>query len=289
MRSLIRQSSLSHNDTVYEIGSGLGVITSELAAYCKEVVAVEADPKLFERLKDKFSAVPNIRLAMGDFRTFPLPSEPYKVFSNIPFNITSDIVHKLTEAQNPPQDSYLFVQKEAAKKFVGKPYASQETQLSVLMKPWYGLEVVHQFQKNDFQPIPNVDVVLLRIERLKQPLIESANKIAFNDFVTFTFNAKKENLRKALDKVFTYNQIKKLAKDLHFSLQAKPSELDFNQWVGLFGYFGAGVIEEKKQLVYGASQKLKRQQEKLVKVHRTRTAKDWQKVQNDKHLIKNEP
>jgi 23S rRNA (adenine-N6)-dimethyltransferase len=275
VKSLIEKSSIKPDDIVYEIGAGLGAITTELAAHCKEVVAVEADNRLYEALKQRFRDVPNIKLVNGDFLVQPLPNEPYKVFSNIPFNITAAIIHKLVEAVNPPKDSYLFVQKEAAKKFVGKPYGSQETQLSLLIKPSFQLEVVHQFQSSDFQPVPAIDVVLLRIRQLDKPLVDEANIKDYQDFIVYAFNATKPNLKKGLDKIFTHDQFKRLSRDLSFSLLAKPSELDFNQWLGLFSYYNAGVIDEKKQLVRGATSRLKSQQVKLDKVHRTSIAKDW--------------
>lgn len=275
VRTLIEKSSLNQNDTVYEVGPGLGVITAKLASHCREVVAVEADARLYNMLLEKFSGVSNIKLVKGDFLSQPIPSEPYKVFSNIPFNITADIVHKLTEAKRPPQDSYLFVQKEAAKKFSGRPYGSQETQASLLIKPWFELEVVHQFNKSDFQPVPAVDVVLLRIMHLADPLVTEAAREAYADFIVYAFNSKKDNLKKGLDKIFTYSQLKRLASELQFSLLAKPSELDFPKWLGLFRYYDTGVIDAKKRLVLGAAARLKHEQANLIKVHRTRTAKDW--------------
>jgi len=275
IKTLLEKTSINSEDKVYEIGPGLGVITSELVAHCKEVIAVEADTRLYQGLKEKFKNIPNIKLVNNDFLARPLPSEPYKVFSNIPFNITADIVRKLIEAKNPPLDSYLFVQMEAAKKFAGQPSGPQETQFSVLAKPWFDIDVVYKFQRTDFKPMPAVDVVLLRIEQLENPLIDEVNKESYQDFIVFAFNATKPNLSKGLDKIFTYNQFKRLAKDLNFGIDVKPSELDLRQWIGLFSYYSSGVVEEKKQLILGVYSRLKRQQSRLEKVHRTGLAKDW--------------
>ena len=69
-----------------------------------------------------------------------MPRKPYKVFANIPFNITTAIVIRLTMAQYPPEDAYLAMQKEAAEKFLGKPH---ESLYAVLLKPWFEVEMVH--------------------------------------------------------------------------------------------------------------------------------------------------
>lgn len=275
VKTLLEKTSINSEDKVYEIGPGLGVITSELAAHCKEVIAVEADTRLYQGLQEKLKNISNVKLLNNDFLAQPLSNKPYKVFSNIPFNITADIVRKLIEAKNPPLDSYLFVQMEAAKKFAGQPCGSQETQFSVLTKPWFDIDVIYKFQRTDFKPMPAVDVVLLRIEQLENPLVDEASKESYQDFIVFAFNATKPNLNKGLHRIFTYNQFKRLAKDLGFSIDVKPSELDLRQWIGLFSYYSSGVAKEKKQLILGAYSKLKRQQSGLEKVHRTEIAKDW--------------
>lgn len=270
---LLSKSSITSTDTVCEIGAGTGLITAELAKHSKQVLAFEADSRLATNLRQKFATTENVKLVEGDFLKQELPSQPYKVFSNIPFNITADIVRKLVEAAIPPEETYLFVQKEAAKKLVGQPFARQETQFSVLTKPWFELAVVHHFDKNDFQPAPAVEVVLLQIRKLPQPMVEAEQRQLYRDLIVYAFNAKKPILKKALDDIFTHNQFKRLAKDLHFYLQATPTELTFEQWLGLFKYFLVGVIEEKRQLVAGAEAGLKQQQKKLDKVHRTSSAR----------------
>lgn len=272
---LLDKSSITSADTVYEIGSGTGVITAELTKYCKQVVAVEADSRLIDNLNENFNNSDNVKIIRGNFLDQSLPSQPYKIFSNIPFNITADIVRKLVEANNPPDDSYLFVQKEAAMKLAGKPYGGQETQFSVLTKPWFEFSEAHKFSKTDFQPAPAVEVVLLRVRKLPAPLVKAVERPVYSDFIVYSFNTKKASLRKGLEDIFTHNQFKRLARELHFDLKATPTELGFEQWLGLFKYFMVGVIEEKQQLVRGAKAQQKQQQQKMEKVHRTRTAKDW--------------
>lgn len=270
---LLGKSTITSADTVCEVGAGTGVITAKLAEHSKQVLAFEADGRLAANLRQKFATAENVKLIEGDFLKQELPASPYKVFSNIPFNITADIVRKLVEAASPPEDAYLFVQKEAAKKLVGQPFARQETQFSVLTKPWFELSVVHHFDKNDFQPAPAVEVVLLQIRKLAEPVVETGQKQLYRDFIVYAFNAKKPTLKKALEGILTHNQFKRLAKDLHFDLKATPTELSFEQWLGLFRYFLVGAIEEKRRLVAGAEAELKLQQMKLDKVHRTSTAR----------------
>jgi 23S rRNA (adenine-N6)-dimethyltransferase len=86
--ALIEKSSINGSDVVYEIGPGKGIITKQLARYCKKVMAVEKDPRLIELLMQKFAQKPGVTIREGDFLQYRLPCKPYKVFANIPFNIT---------------------------------------------------------------------------------------------------------------------------------------------------------------------------------------------------------
>jgi 16S rRNA A1518/A1519 N6-dimethyltransferase RsmA/KsgA/DIM1 with predicted DNA glycosylase/AP lyase activity len=111
---LLDKCDLSRNDIIYEIGPGKGVITERLAQRCRQVIAIEKDALLVDALRAKFAMTANIRLHEGDFLEYRLPRGHYKVFANIPFNITSAIVSRFTTAPVPPDDTYLIMQKEAA-------------------------------------------------------------------------------------------------------------------------------------------------------------------------------
>lgn len=269
---LVRRSSITAEDIVYEIGPGTGSITNELAKVCSQVIATEIDKNLYEKLKAKFANQSNIQIIYGDFITSILPKQPFKVFSNIPFNITTSIIKKLTDSDNPPVDTYLFVQEESADKFCG---ISKETQSSLLIKPWFDLSVVYHFKKTDFRPVPNVGIVLLRMARRIQPLVTANNKQFYKDFVVYSFNQWKPTLKEGLKSIFSDIQFTRLSNNLKFSIKSKPTNLTFDQWLGLFIFFINGTDISKKALINGAESKLKAQQSKLDKIHRTRIDKNW--------------
>ncbi len=106
---LLRLTNINKCDTVLEIGTGKGHITKALLRRCGRVVAYEIDPKLSVPLRKKFSDSPNLHLMGSDFLRSNLPPAKYKVFSNIPFMITTNIIKKLTQDKNPPQDAWLVI------------------------------------------------------------------------------------------------------------------------------------------------------------------------------------
>ncbi len=275
VQDLIEKSSLQKNDMVLEIGAGKGIITELLSKSVKSVLAIEPDTKLYGYLQDKFTNYANVHIQKIDFLKSDLPKEKYKVFSNIPFNITADIIKKLLGAQNSPEDSYLIVQEEAAKKYAGKPHG-RETLFSVLHKPWFDFDIVYRFKRTDFTPTPQVNSVLLRIEKLKKPLVPEHTAALFKDFVAFGFTSVRPNLKKGYKNVFGHIQFLKLADEFNFSPDAKPTDLGFEQWLGIFNYFITGVEKRRQKQVVGAVAKLSEQQKSLDKIHRTRTARNWQ-------------
>jgi 23S rRNA (adenine-N6)-dimethyltransferase len=268
--SLLARCSIGHDDVVYEIGPGKGIITEQLALRCKQVVATEKDPRLSTLLRQKFAGTPNVTLHEGDFLHERLPrasSTPYKVFANIPFNSTRALVTKLTEADYPPEDAYLAMQKEAAEMFCGMPH---ESLCSVLLKPWFEGEMVHRFRRKDFVPQPSVDVVLLRLRKRGPPLVNHAERQCFRDFVVYGFTTWRPTLGAILKGIFTRQQLKYMSRELSVDLAATPTSLSFEQWLNVFESFKNVGNEQAMHTIVGSEQRLRQQQHSIQKVHRTR-------------------
>lgn len=241
--SIVRASSLDKKDIVYEIGPGTGIITRELAKIAKKVIVVEKDSNLVKKLRAKFGDIYNVEIHEADFLNYRMENSEYKMFSNIPFNITAAIMRKIFYGKNPPEEAYLVIQKEAAEKFSGE---RGETQFSILAKPWFSFEIVRTFKSTDFEPVPKVEVVLLHVEKRKRALVSPENVIIYQKFVKHGFGAWKKHLKAAYKRTFTYVQWKKLSKDLHFPLTATPTQLTFEQWLGLFNFYVKNVYKENK-------------------------------------------
>lgn len=244
---LVRITDINEEDIVFDIGAGAGVISTELAKTAKKVYAVELDKKFEFALKEATKSFPNVEVIMGDFLKLPLPeNSKYKVFSNIPFSITSDIVYKLMFAKNPPEDAVLFVQKEAAYRFMGE---GEGYLISILIKPFFDVEIAYEFKKSDFTPQPSVNIVLLEIKKRQKPLVDIQNAENYQNFVIYTLKQQKPTLKLRLNKIFTSKQFYKLSKDLNFSEEISASELEIDQWIGLFNYYLVGVEASKKKIV----------------------------------------
>ena len=267
VEKLVRLSSISKKDLVVEIGPGKGIITRVLAKIAKRVITVEKDERLYRDLKNNLRAK-NVEIVLGDFLNYRLPRESYKVFSNIPFIITAEIIRKLVQNKHSPEACYLILQKEPAFKYSGRPYGPERLQ-SLFLKPYFEPKILYYFKKEDFEPSPRVEVVLWGLKKRKTPLIPLEKRRLWEDFVSYGFVQRNKNLKSAFKKVFTYNQWKRLARDLNFSISVTTRELSFPQWLGVFKFF-LTLDSSKKMVVLNTSQRLKREQSRLEKIHRSR-------------------
>ncbi len=243
VESFLTQLELDASDVVIEIGPGEGVITKQLASRCAHIIAIEKDAILCEKLRKNFSNVNNISIVCADFLRYDVRMRNYKIVANIPFSITSAIVNKIIYSDNPPVKAYLVMQKEAAQKYAGVP---RESQYSILAKPWFEFSIKKQFKRTDFTPVPGVDAVLLSVDRRINALVDKEDELLYRSFIKYGFGSWKKNLKTAFRDVFSNIQFRTLAKNLAFSIDATPTELTLEQWLGLFNFFLVGVPNEKR-------------------------------------------
>lgn len=245
---LVEQAAIGRTDTVYEIGPGTGAITEVLAGRAGRVVAVEKDPHLYHLLRHRLAHRSNVELHLGDFMRLPRPGRDWKVFANIPFNLTACVVRTLVGRRPPPADAWLIVQRESAEKIAG---TGRRSLFSVLHGPWFALGIVQLIPREAFRPVPAVEAALLRIEPRPVPLVEERFRAPYRKFAMYGFSGWKPNLRSRYRNFFSHEQWKRLSADLAFPPEATSTQLTLDQWVALFRYAQRGVPELKWRAILG--------------------------------------
>ena len=212
---LIGHSNIRRSDTVIDIGAGSGAIASVLARRCHTVLAYENEPDALRALHANMVQYSNVQIYAADFLNASLPSGKYKVFANIPFHLSSDIVRKLTQAQSPPSAIYLIVQKQFAQKLLTEGTHFHGA-LGMMIAPWWQTRIRRPLRRTDYTPPPAVDTVLLEIKRREEPLLMQKYMSDYSMFVERCYAEPKFYLTTDAPR------------DL------KPSQLPYERWVELF-------------------------------------------------------
>lgn len=246
VKQLISASSIKSTDLIIEIGPGKGIITQELAKKVSKIISIEKDYQLIPLLKNKFFNLDNVQIFCQDFLSWTLPNTPYKIFSNIPFSITTDIINKILKSHNKPLEIYLIMQEEAAKKFYPSPVFNNQD--AILLSPFYDIEILGDIDRTAFTPKPQVNIVFVKFNLKDNFLFDFHYYQQFRDFVIYGFNQWKPNIFEIYKKIFSYDQFKKINHQLKIN-SLKPSQLGINQWLDFFTIYQKFVSPQKQNLI----------------------------------------
>jgi len=220
VKLLLKRTTINKEDIVYDIGAGSGVITSVLASVAKKIIAIEYDQKTAEKLQQNVAKYSNVTVRQADFLTEALPKGPYKIFANIPFHISSRIVRKITTSDNPPEATYLIVQKQFAYKLV--PQKDGFTgQLGAMIAPWFEVRVRKRLQRTDFWPHPNVDTAFIEVIPREVPFLLPTDRSHFYRMIEECYDDPKKFAKTP-------------RKTAGISTDLRPSQLTPEQWVALY-------------------------------------------------------
>ncbi|ADT83368.1 16S rRNA (adenine(1518)-N(6)/adenine(1519)-N(6))-dimethyltransferase RsmA [Thermococcus barophilus] len=165
----VERAEIKANETVLEIGPGLGFLTDELSKYAKKVYAVEKDSRLVEILQKEYSWK-NVEIIRGDALKVEFP-EFDKIVSNLPYQISSPITFKFLRYDF--KKAVLIYQLEFAQRMTAKPGDKNYSRLSVMVQAKADVELVERIGRGAFYPKPKVDsAVIILNPKPKEEQIE---------------------------------------------------------------------------------------------------------------------
>ena len=174
-KSIVSEARISKKDIVFELGTGLGVLTPLLCKKAQKVISVDADENLIKQAKSQFSKINNLVLKSGDgFKK----RDSFSIFvSNLPYSRSKDAIEWL--AQTRFSHGVVMVQKEFAEKLLAQKSKDRKA-VSVVAKHCFDISIISKVGKNNFSPPPKVDSVILRIAQkttLDKLTIQTINKL----------------------------------------------------------------------------------------------------------------
>ena len=201
--AIVSAAELRPGDNVIEIGPGLGVLTRRLLAAGANVIAVELDPRLAEYLRRELFSVPAFELIEADALSLHprelFPGEPIKVVANIPYHITSPLLHAFLEGARPPELTVLLVQLEVAERVAAPPGGM--SYLSVFVQNVATAEIVARVPAAAFEPAPDVDSAVLRLRRRERPAVGAGDeRERFHRVVQAGFRQRRKQVHNGLSR-----------------------------------------------------------------------------------------
>ncbi|HET7582264.1 MAG TPA: 16S rRNA (adenine(1518)-N(6)/adenine(1519)-N(6))-dimethyltransferase RsmA [Candidatus Limnocylindria bacterium] len=246
--AIVDAAELQPGDRVVEIGPGLGVLTRRLLAAGASVLALELDHRLAEWLRRELADVRAFELVEGDVLDFDpqlaFPGQPFKVVANIPYHITSPLLHAFLEGSRPPELMAVLVQAEVADRVAAAP--GQMSYLSVFAQNVATASVMARVPAAAFEPAPKVDSAVLRLRRRPVPVVPEGEREPFYRLVQAAFRQRRKQLHNALTRELpiTRETLDAALAACGIAPDRRPQTLSVEEWAcltaGLAAQLGAG-------------------------------------------------
>jgi len=198
--AIIEVACLTAEDTVMEVGPGLGALTEKLAATAGSVIAVEIDPGLALKLEKKLGGYHNVKVVEADILKQDLDAlvgaSSYKVVANIPYYITSPILRYFTRAANRPALMVIMMQDEVARDVTAPE--GRMGYLAVSMRLFSNPEIILKVPAASFYPVPRVDSAVVKFNMLPKPAPGIGDMDDFLEFLHCGFASPRKQLRNSL-------------------------------------------------------------------------------------------
>ena len=231
LEKIIRESGITKDDLVLEIGPGIGTMTQYLAENAREVVAVEIDKNLIPILSDTLSAYDNVTVINEDILKVDINKiaeeknngKPIKVVANLPYYITTPIIMGLFESHVPLESITIMVQKEVADRMQVGPGTKDYGALSLAVQYYAKPEIVANVPPNCFMPRPNVGSAVIKLSRYEKPPVQVKDEAYLFAIIRASFNQRRKTLLNGLTNAGNLNVTKEQILEALEKMKLSPS------------------------------------------------------------------
>ncbi len=254
IQDIIEHAEITNEDTVIEIGAGIGFVTEQLVKYAKKVIAIELDDDAIKKLQ-KINC-DNLEIIHQDILKTDLTvlsNEKVKIIANIPYYITSPIIaHLLGEIDDLNNknrsiisDIILMVQYEVAQRITAteKSPSKQYGLLTILSQFWADCKIIKKVGKKCFYPMPKVDSALVKLTVRGKPLLELKNYSHFRKTIKAAFSQRRKNIKNCLlSGGFSKEIVQKVLKFLNISENTRGETISIQK----FGELSEELLRNEK-------------------------------------------
>jgi 16S rRNA (adenine1518-N6/adenine1519-N6)-dimethyltransferase len=249
LEKIVRESGITKDDMVLEVGPGIGTMTQYLCEAAGKVVAVEIDKNLIPILtQDTLAEYDNVTVMNEDILKVDInqlvaeenEGKPIKVVANLPYYITTPIIMGLFESHVPIESITIMVQKEVADRMQVGPGTKDYGALSLAVQYYAKPEIVAIVPPNCFMPRPNVSSAVIRLTRHEKPPVEVNNEKLMFRIIRASFNQRRKTLQNSIHNFpelsFTKEQVVKTLAHMGLSETIRGEALSLEEFAEFSNY-----------------------------------------------------
>lgn len=203
IEKIIRAAEITKDDTILEIGPGIGTMTQYLAEAAGRVYAVEIDKNLKPVLEETLADYSNVSVIFEDILKVDIKElvgdKPVKVVANLPYYITTPIIMGLFENHIPAKSITVMVQKEVAERMQAGPGTKDYGALSLAVQYYAEPYIVANVPPNCFMPRPNVGSAVIRLTNYTRPKVEVSDETLMFKLIRASFNQRRKTLQNGIN------------------------------------------------------------------------------------------
>ena len=243
MDKILRAAEIGPEDTVLEVGPGIGTLTQYLAEAAGRVYAVEIDRNLLPILEETLAPYDNVSVINDDILKVDIAaiaakaSGPIKVVANLPYYITTPIIMGLLENHIPVKSITVMVQKEVAERMQAAPGTKDYGALSLAVQYYAEAYIAANVPPNCFMPRPNVGSAVIRLTTHEQPPVEVRDEKQMFEIIRASFNQRRKTLVNGISNYaglsFSKEDVQKALESMGLSPTVRGETLSLEQFATL--------------------------------------------------------
>ena len=241
--TIVQAADVQKDESILEIGPGLGVLTKALIGSKSEVTAIEIDPELCRKLRKRFQNENNFNLLEMDVMKLSpkalagLIPAPAKVVANLPYNIATPLILRMLPVRNAWQSLILMVQFEVAERICATPSSGKAYgPLSLVGALGFESKIIRKIPPESFKPMPKVDSAAIQLLPHDSGLTPE-NENRFLNWTQLLFQQRRKTLMNGIKQHFP-EWYENYGDSLRCILGLRrPETLNFNEWMQLFSEY----------------------------------------------------
>lgn len=237
LRKICAAANLREEDHVIEIGPGKGSLTEHLALGAGAVTAIEKDMRLRNFLEEKFAEFPEIRFIYEDVLGVSLSrfsaGEKMKLVSNLPYNVSSQILLKLLDERELFSKIVVMLQKEVAQRISSPKGRKNYGSLSVFLQSCFSVKLAFKVSRHAFYPVPKVDSAVVILDPLKKSVVPASTEKTFRTVTRYAFSSRRKTIKNSLGNFFEKETVKRALSDSRIDQGRRAESLSVEEFARL--------------------------------------------------------